>query len=397
MTSTLRDCDVAIVGGGPAGIATALFAVEADASLRDRLVVLEKARYPREKICAGAIGGRADRLLATIGVTVDVPSAPVSGLSIRASGGALLERLDRPIGRVVRRIEFDHALAEVARARGIRVVEDARVTGLSVDAKGVRLETSQGALAARAVVGADGVGSYVRRAIGAPRGRLSAQVVEVDTDPVASDQKRDLLHFDVADRSLVGYAWDFPTIVGGEELVCRGVYELAWEESESPADGPDVAARLAQRLDAIGVRPRGRVKRFAERGLSLGEPVAYERVLLVGEAAGIDPVLGEGIAQAIQYGATAGGYLATALARGDLLFRDWRSTLMASRVGWDLSVRSRAVRLFYGSSRPVAERWVTTSRNLAVSGMRYFAGEHVPRGKIVAAAADLARCAVTAR
>jgi flavin-dependent dehydrogenase len=395
------DAEVCIVGGGPAGICTALFALAEAPRLRDRIVVLEKERYPREKICAGAIGARADRLLDTIGARVAVPSAEVRGISVCARGGALAERRPggAPIGRVVRRIEHDQALAELARGRGVRIVEGARVgqvtvggaaPGASSGAGPVRVEWDGGAVTARALVGADGVGSVVRRAMGLGRGRWMAQVVEIDTEPRDADPARDLLHFDVSDGTLRGYAWDFPTVVGGRELVCRGVYELRAEDSGARnGQGPDVGVRLEARLAAQGARAVGKPKRFAERGLTLSEPTAAPRVLLVGEAAGIDPVLGEGIAQAIQYGAAAGRYLARRLATGDLAFADWRRELSRTRLGIDLLVRSSVPNLFYGPTRPAFERWVTGSTRLASAGMRYFAGDHVPRVEIMGALLDL--------
>ena len=121
------------------------------------------------------------------------------------------------------------------------------------------------------------------------------------------------------------------------------------------------------------------MKRFAERGLAMHEPTAVPRALLVGEAAGIDPVLGEGIAQAILYGATAGPYLAQKLDADELSFTDWPKVLHASRVGFDLRVRARAAELAYGPRREAMERWVTSSRELAIAGMHYFAGERVSR------------------
>src|SRR5512145_3138251 len=100
------EVDVAIVGGGPAGISTALFLTNAAPHLRERIVVLEKSKYPREKICAGAIGARADRLLASIGVHVDVPSVPIRGLFVSAGARTLEVKRAATIGRVVRRVEF---------------------------------------------------------------------------------------------------------------------------------------------------------------------------------------------------------------------------------------------------------------------------------------------------
>ncbi|MFS8071127.1 MAG: NAD(P)/FAD-dependent oxidoreductase, partial [Byssovorax sp.] len=124
------DLDLAIVGGGPAGVATALFLAAAAPGRIARVAIFEKERYPREKICAGAIGARAEKALARIGVRVDVPSVWMNGLSIATPVGALQTRdpsLSRPIGRVVRRIEFDRAFADEARARGVSIVEGARV------------------------------------------------------------------------------------------------------------------------------------------------------------------------------------------------------------------------------------------------------------------------------
>ena len=63
--------DVAIVGAGPAGLATALFLVDREPSLAGRVAVFERATLPRDKPCAGALGGRGEKLLASVGVGVE--------------------------------------------------------------------------------------------------------------------------------------------------------------------------------------------------------------------------------------------------------------------------------------------------------------------------------------
>ncbi len=161
---------------------------------------------------------------------------------------------------------------------------------------------------------------------------------------------------------------------------------------------PDLAHRLLARLDRLGLPQGARVKRFAERGLSMHEPQAAPRALLVGEAAGIDPALGEGIAQAIFYGALAGPYLARCLDRGDVSFEDWPRQLRRSSVGFDLRIRAAFTPWLYGRPRPLVERWVAGSRDLAIAGMRHFAGEHVPRPSLARAALALgAELAATCR
>src|SRR5882724_3338119 len=217
--------DVAIVGGGPSGISTALHLHAAAPGAR--ILVLEKERYPRDKICAGGIGARAIRLLDQVGVDVACPHVPLDAVALRLAGETIVIRVPG-CGAVVRRAELDHAFARHAIARGIEVRDGCAVDGLAVDPGGVTLTVSGGGdpVRARCVVGADGVGGVVRRLAGFPRGGLRAQVVELDTEAAVCDLARDTAVFDFATADLRGYAWDFPTVVAGEPLVCRGVYML---------------------------------------------------------------------------------------------------------------------------------------------------------------------------
>jgi flavin-dependent dehydrogenase len=371
------DAEVVIVGGGPAGLATGIFLCQADARWRGRVAVLEKESYPRDKFCAGGIGARADRLLESVGIQIDVPSVPVAGASLRFAGGTLCVR-EGQIGRVVRRLEYDHALANAARRSGVVVHEGVKVSSLERSLQGATLGTNRGSVRARVVVGADGVGSFVRRALGLPVGRLRAQVIELDTEGARGDPARDLLHFDVSERRLSGYTWDFPTVVDGESLMCRGIYHLRLDD-----DPLDIHAMLAERLADKGLDiGRYRLKRFAERGFALHEPFAAPGVLLVGEAAGIDPLTGEGIAQAIRYGHFAGRYLAAKLQQGDLGFSDFQRRLTLSGVGRELAIRSQLMPYFYGRRRAYIERFLQSSPEFVGVGLQHFAGRRMSRRKI---------------
>ncbi len=120
-------------------------------------------------------------------------------------------------------------------------------------------------------------------------------------------------------------------------------------------------------------------------------------MLLVGEAAGIDIATGEGIGQAIEYGAVAGGYLARALEADRLGFADWRRTVERHHLGVQLRLRHAAHRVFYGRRRAYAERVLPRLGELLRAGVQDFAGVPMsgPRialgvGQLVIAAARAA-------
>lgn len=407
--SVMRDVDLVIVGGGPAGLSTALHLHAIAPHLR--VVVLERETYPREKICAGGIGARAFKLLAKIGVEVDCPKVPLTSLAVKLMHDTVVTTVD-DLGAVVRRIEFDHALAKIASARGIEVRDGcgvsriefvdesdrvlgiesgsvvtgdreaatrARIESAAAEAAKVRVTTATGDVyRARAIIGADGVSGVVRNQAGFPRPELRAQVVELDTEGVAGDMPRDTVVFDFARRDLAGYAWDFPTIVDGNPLVCRGAYVIRTLGADDARKR--CAAYLAERgLDIT----RYRVKQFAERGWQPGAEIACPRVLLVGEAAGIDIATGEGIGQAIEYGAVAAPYLARAFERDNLRFSDWRQAVGKHHLGFQLRIRHLAYELFYGRRRHKVEYLMPRLTSMFRVAVQDFAG--VPLSKLALA------------
>jgi flavin-dependent dehydrogenase len=245
--------------------------------------------------------------------------------------------------------------------------------------------TSEGPVEAAIVVGADGVGGVVRKALGLGAGALRAQVLELDTEPVTSDRDRTLIHFDASDR-FTGYAWDFPTVVDGENLVCRGVYWLKLGGVEL-----DIHALLAGRLARMGLDiDRYKKKRFAERGYDPSEKLTDGALMLAGEAAGIDPVSGEGIAQAIEYGALAGRFLAGVLASGQACVDGWTREVDRSRLARDLRIRRAVMGLFYGERRAAVERFVLDCPEFLHVGCQHFAAQRYHRAKLAWALARAA-------
>lgn len=364
----MTEVDLVIIGGGPSGISTALHLHAANPRIKQ--VVLEAKAYPREKICAGAIGARAFRKLEALGVTVSCPMVNLDAIALRFGDETIVIR-DADLGVVVRRVEFDHAFAKAAIARGIDVRDSTPVSSITIEEDHVRVDTDTGEVfRARAIVGADGVSGLTRRAAGFTQSKLRAQVVELDTEAVATDQPRDTMFFDFSVRDLHGYAWDFPTVVDNQPLVCRGAYVIHNLASDSPKQ------RMEQYLTARGLdMSRYKLKQYAERGFEPGVEIARPRVLLVGEAAGIDIATGEGIAQAIEYGYVAGPYLARAFDRDDFGFGSWRPHLERRHLGWQLRIRHLTYEAFYSEKRDTIERMLPGMQAVMKLGIQDFAGK----------------------
>ncbi len=338
--------DLIIVGAGPAGVSTALHLQREHPELAGRTLLLEKETFPREKYCAGGLGNRALLRLAKLDVHPTVPMVPIRRVEVCTENYKMgVEEPD--FGGVVRRMEFDHALVQTYVQRGGQLREAAKVESVEPGGIGVRVKLADGEqLEARAVVGTDGVAGVVRRSCGFSGGVYRAQVLEVDTDPAEGDPPRDTIRFDASWPDFQGYAWDFPTLVKGQELVCRGMYLI-----RTAGEG-NLKERLRDYLAVRGLDIRKyRLKPFGERGYSLTEPLARDRVLLAGEAAGIDIATGEGIAQAIAYGALAAPYLAEAFRKNRLDFSDWTRRVRLSGLGKNLLGRLIMYHCFYGDRR----------------------------------------------
>lgn len=382
---TAHPWDIAIVGAGPAGLCTAMHVVEEAAPVRLRVVVLEGQRLPRSKPCGGAVGQRGLRVLEDLGMGLDVPSVPVRGFSLRTAG-ALHVRRPGDIGRVVRRADFDGALARAAKDRGIRILDEVAVEDLRIHRHGVTLRTESGELRARVVVAADGAAGPCRRLLGLDGPSLWGRAAEVRTPRLPDDPPVDLLHMDASDGSLDGYHWTFPC-PGEAPTVSRGVYRFG-------GGRPGLRALLTRELAERGFDPGDpalRPRVFPVRALRLRSRISRPRALLVGEAAGVDPLLGEGVAPALLYGRLAGRFLARALGRDRLDLSGWRRTVLASPLGLDLAWRRLAAPLAYGPLRPLLERRYDDVPDVMLLFAAAFGGPRPSPGQVAGITARLAR------
>ena len=303
--------DVLVVGGGPAGSATAIGLARAGR----QVVLLDRAAFPRDKACSEYLSPEGVRHLDTLGVLEALDahglSTPLYGTNVTAAyGAALTGRFAnaggapfRPTGLSLPRRVLDATMLAAAREAGVRVVERTTVVDIVRDATGVVGVTARDADAtirrwdARVVVGADGLGSSVARRTGLRRqGWLKrtafvAHVADVTGLNGAADMHvgRD------------GYVGLNP-LGGGIANVALVVPMREAHEARGDATG-----FFFDRLERFpGVRGRVDRQKLVREVLVTGPFDAMSRrsvtdgALLVGDAADFfDPFTGEGICAAL--------------------------------------------------------------------------------------------------
>jgi geranylgeranyl reductase family protein len=351
--------EIIIIGGGPAGAATALYLARRDPSLAARVLVLEKARHPRPKVCAGGLIPHTLACLDELGIGLPVPHVVVDRARVEVPGRRV-EIDGRRFCAVVRRAEFDAELLGAARARGVAVREEVRVRQLERTHDGIVVTTDDGACHASFVVGADGSGSLVRRTlVGAEERGVIGRAVMADLPLEGSGgwdghaRARYDFDFRAVTAGLQGYAWAFPCVIEGRPFVNAGVY------ARRAGVGPDLRA-LLRALQADLGDASIRHQSAPIRGWSRG-PFTADRTLLVGDAAGVEPLMGEGISYAFEYGRWAADELTAAVRDGALDWYTAEARFRRSWIGRKLHRLDQAATMFYGPGARlclgVAARW----------------------------------------
>jgi geranylgeranyl reductase family protein len=278
--------DAVVVGAGPAGSTCAYRLADGGA----RVLLLDRAHFPRDKPCGGGVTGRAARLLpfSLDPVVEDV----VCFVDLRLRYRKLHTRgRGDPLVYMTQRLRLDQFLVEQAVVAGAEFRADVRITGAELKDEGVVVYAGEERIEAGALVGADGVNGIVGRTLGLGGNRTVGVALEGNVPFGALNAGR------YRGRAVIelavlpgGYGWIFPK--GDHANIGVG----GWQ-----SEGQKLRSALKRLCEAHGIAADD-VEGLRGYRLPLrapGRPLARGRALLVGDAAGlIDPISGDGIFEA---------------------------------------------------------------------------------------------------
>ena len=326
---TRFDAEAIVVGGGPAGSVTAALLAERGR----RVILLDKARFPRHKACSEYVNPAGARLLSVLGLDGELASVGahrVEGMLIHAPGGKrFLADFEaaapgrRALG--LSRYRLDALLLQYARDAGVEVQERAHVRDLAIDDGRVggvlaTVNDSRETLRAPLVVGADGRHGVVSRVLGldAPYRWPRRTGLVAHYRGVTGLARWGEMH--VGQCSYAGIAplenglTNIALVVGRDMAAGREEPLAVWFEQQLHGF-PEVAAKLvtAERVGTIrGIGPMARRAR----------QVVGDGFLLVGDAANfLDPFTGEGVYEAICGAMLASPVIDAALSAGEVSSR----------------------------------------------------------------------------
>jgi flavin-dependent dehydrogenase len=312
---TKLDADVIVVGGGPAGASTAWFLAQAGVDV----LVLDRARFPRDKPCSEYMSPEAARVLSKMGALDSVERAgagKLTGMTVTSPDGTLVHgdfvadhgfRGFRDYGLTLRRTVLDEILLRRAEAGGARVTEgckatdvvrsdSGRVTGVQVQSEGDGIRE----LKCRLVIGADGLRSVIGRRLGLIRSgwpRRIALVSHYRGIEGMSDageihiEKKGYSGMASVDGGITNVAIVVPASRSAEISGDRTAFLENWFASR-----PRFASRFASAERVSQVRATGPFATSAKVAWTPG-------AALVGDAADFfDPITGEGVFAALRGG-----------------------------------------------------------------------------------------------
>ena len=321
--------DVIVLGGGPAGAVAAMYLHK----LGKKVLLLDKAKFPRDKVCGDAQGRKAARIMKELGIYEEyerLPGQKIYGITLSSPNGTQMhldvaERSEPAPGYVHTRMVFDNFLFQSAQKFGIEtrefnatdvIIDKGYVKGIV----GINENSEKEEIRANLVLAADGANSVVAIKLGLNRNPDEHHIVALRAYYKNVKGMTDRIEIHLVKTLIPGYFWIFP-LPNGEANVGLGMVKKDMQKKKI-----DLRKAIIKEIEENPLFK----ERFADATLE-GQivgwnlPVAsYHRkcygngFMLLGDAASlIDPLSGEGVGFAMISGRTAAMIAAEAIERSD--------------------------------------------------------------------------------
>jgi geranylgeranyl reductase family protein len=327
--------DVVVVGGGPAG-GTVAYELSRQGI---RVLLLEKQKLPRYKVCAGGVTLKAAQLL-DFDLSPAFEQEIVRGKCTFRCGTPVDIEFGEVVGWTVMRDRLDYLILEGAAGAGAQILDQQRVQQVEYSGDGALVRANGQQYGCSVVVGADGANGIVARSAGLLQQRQVAVAVgtELRVPDGELEKRTGCVHFDFGSIP-GGYGWVFPK--SRHLSVGAGTFI---------GQARNLKQALVSFLDALGVEYREQDIVIKGQPVPLGgqEGVFHrERLLLVGDAASLaEPMTGEGIYYAVKSGQIAAKTIGRALGSSAIHLAPY-TTRVNQEITQDLKYARRLASLLY--------------------------------------------------